>query len=142
AQVIILNLGEAEREVIAWAEAGVAGYLGKEASLDHLVMAIESAGRGEATCSARTSAILLRRIASGREAPKPAWHRERHLTTREQEVLRLVGQGLSNQQIARGLCLALSTVKNHVHNILEKLDVHRRVDAVREIRRAGFVLRS
>jgi two-component system nitrate/nitrite response regulator NarL len=141
AGVIALGLGEAEHEVIAWAEAGVAGYLGREASLDELLSAIEGATRGEAACSPHAAAILLRRIAVGPSAPVPAWQRERHLTAREREILNLVGQGLSNQQIAGRLFLALSTVKNHVHNILEKLEVHRRIDAVREIRRAGFVSR-
>jgi DNA-binding NarL/FixJ family response regulator len=140
--VIALGLAEAEQEVITWAEAGVAGYLGREASLAELVAAIERAARGEATCSARTSAILLRRIAAGPESPVPPWQSERHLTSRECEILQLVGQGLSNQQIARRLFIALSTVKNHMHNILEKLGVHRRTDALREIRRGGFVLGS
>jgi DNA-binding NarL/FixJ family response regulator len=52
----------------------------------------------------------------------------------------LVSQGLSNQQIARRLYIALATAKNHLHNILEELGVHRRIDAMREIRRGGFVL--
>jgi DNA-binding NarL/FixJ family response regulator len=139
-RVIALGLAEAEHEVIAWAEAGVAGYLGREASLAELVTAIEGAVLGEATCSARTSAILLRRIAAGPDAPVPAWKSERHLTSREREILQLAGQGLSNQQIARRLFIAVPTVKNHMHNILEKLGVHRRTDALREVRRGGFVL--
>ncbi len=141
ASVIALGLGEAEHEIIAWAEAGVAGYLGREASLDELLSAIEDAGRGDAACSPHAAAILLRRISAGPSTPRPPWQRDRHITMREREILNLVGQGLSNQQIARRLFLALPTVKNHVHNILEKLEVHRRIDAVREIRRAGFVLR-
>src|SRR5437773_6658472 len=80
AGVITLGLSEAEHEVIAWAEAGVAGYLGREASLDELLLAIEGAIRGEAACSPHAAAILLRRIAVGPPGPAPAWQSERHLT--------------------------------------------------------------
>ena len=138
-RVLALGLGEAEQEVVAWAEAGVAGYVGREACLDELLEAIEGAVRGEAHCSGGMGAILLRRIVRGPFSQEPMFDRERRLTSREGEIVRLVAKGLSNQQIARSLCIALPTVKNHMHNILEKLGVHRRFDAVREIRRFGLV---
>jgi DNA-binding NarL/FixJ family response regulator len=141
-RVIVLGVRETEEEVIAWAEAGVAGYVGLEACLRDMVAAIEGVMRGEAPCPPRTAAFLLRRIAAGPlENAVPA-SADRRLSVREGEILRLIGQGLSNQQIARCLFISLSTVKNHVHNILEKLGVHRRADAVREMRRAGSALRA
>ncbi len=139
--VVVLGLAEAEHRMITWAQAGVAGYLGREASLEEVVDAIEGVTQRQAAFLPETATIALRRIASAAQAPTPA-SGERSLTTREREILHLVGQGLSNQQIARRLYIALPTVKNHVHNILEKLGVHRRIDAVTEIRRGGFVLRG
>jgi DNA-binding NarL/FixJ family response regulator len=60
------------------------------------------------------------------------------LTAREQEVLHLLGEGLSNKEIGRRLCIELPTVKNHVHHVLEKLHVRRRAEAVAVVRRAGW----
>ncbi|HEX9312737.1 MAG TPA: response regulator transcription factor [Actinomycetota bacterium] len=135
--VVVLGLAEAEHRMITWAQAGVAGYLGREASLEEFGEAIEGATRREPSFLPETATIRLRRIAAAADALSPACG-QRSLTTREREILQLVGQGLSNQQIARRLYIALPTVKNHVHNILEKLGVHRRIDAVAEVRRGGF----
>ncbi len=140
-RLIVLGLGEAEDEVVAWAEAGIAGYVGREACLEELLAAIEGVMRGAAPCPASTVSLLLRRISAGPEWAVSNWAAERHLTAREREIVRLIAQGLSNQQIARHLHIALATVKNHVHNILEKLGVHGRLEAVREVRRGGFVRR-
>jgi two-component system nitrate/nitrite response regulator NarL len=148
ARVIVVGVWEAEAAVLAWAQAGVAGYVGIDACLEDLVAAIEGVVRGEAACPPRAAAFLLRRIAGGPaggpsdEAGACPAIADRHLSARESEVLQLIGQGLSNQQIARHLFISLSTVKNHVHNILDKLGVHRRADAVREMRRAGLVVRA
>src|SRR5439155_27315004 len=76
--------------------------------------------RPPAPSGARGAGCAQNPITSRRGEPA-VWHRERPLTPREWEILRLVGQGLSNQQIGGRLYLALPTVKNHVHNILEKL---------------------
>jgi DNA-binding NarL/FixJ family response regulator len=139
-RVVVMGLAEAEQEVVAWAHAGVAGYLGREASLKELAATIEVVMRGPAAGPRRTRMIPVRPILMGPEGGIPTSHTDRHLTDREQEILHLVGQGLSNQQIAKRLYIAVPTVKNHVHNILEKLGVHRRIEALTEIRRAGFVL--
>jgi two-component system, NarL family, nitrate/nitrite response regulator NarL len=141
-RVLVLSMGEAEHEVVTWAEAGVSGYLGRDASVQELVVAIEGSVRGEAPCHPRTAAILLRRVATGPMDERSMWQCDRHLTPREQEMVHLLGKGMSNQQIARSLFIALPTVKNHVHNILEKLGVTGRADAVRAVRRAGFVVRE
>jgi two-component system nitrate/nitrite response regulator NarL len=138
-RVLALGLGDAEGEIVALAESGVAGYLGRDASLEDLIEAVEGVARNEAPCHPRTAAILLRRMAAGPAMPVSTWQCGRHLTDREREILQLIGEGLSNHQIARRLCIALATVKNHVHNILEKIGVHRRAEAVREVRRLGFV---
>ena len=117
------------------AEAGAAGYLLRSDPLVELVAVIGSVARGETRCSPRVAAALLRRVAT-------LSHERRHqaeptrLTAREREVLQLVDDGLSNKQIARRLSIELRTVKNHVHHILEKFQVHRRAEAAARFRMA------
>jgi two-component system nitrate/nitrite response regulator NarL len=129
ARVIALAVSEAEPEVVAYAEAGVSGYLPRGDSFADLVAAIESVARGETRCSPSVAATLLRRVAtlSGEPGPQVV---PTLLTPREREVMQLVEDGLSNKQIATRLSIELRTVKNHVHHILEKFQVHRRAEAV------------
>jgi DNA-binding NarL/FixJ family response regulator len=101
-RLIALSLAEAEHQVIAWAEAGVAGYVGCEASLTELVTAIEGAARGDATCSGRIAAILLRRISTGPETGVLALQLHPHVTSREGEILNLVGaMGGADSKLSR-----------------------------------------
>lgn len=136
-RVVALAVPEIEREVLACAEAGVAGYVTRDASVKDVVAAVESAARGEVLCSPRMVATLFNRIAALAVERSPA-SIESRLTTRELEILDLIDQGLSNKEIARRLTIGLSTVKNHVHNILDKLNVNRRGDAVARRREAQF----
>jgi two-component system nitrate/nitrite response regulator NarL len=131
--VVALGVAELEGDVLACAEAGVAGYVTREGSVEDLVAAVESAARGELRCSPWIAGSLLRRVATlaaGRQPSPP----QAHLTTRESEIVRLIEQDLSNKQIAARLGIEVATVKNHVHNLLEKLQVHRRGEAVRRCR--------
>jgi two-component system nitrate/nitrite response regulator NarL len=133
--VVALGVREADRDVVSMAEAGVAGLVSRDATLAELLDAIEAAAREEALCSPAVTAVLLRRVASyaGHEAPTE----EPALTRREREVIVLIGKGLTNKEIAGSLRIELPTVKNHVHNILEKLRVNRRTDAVAAARARG-----
>jgi DNA-binding NarL/FixJ family response regulator len=133
--VVALGIAEREVEVIACAEAGVAAYVTRAQTLDDLEATLASVARGESPCSPKLTAMLLRRLAALGGTPVAGDEREAALTPRESEVLRLIGRGLSNKQIAQRLCIELSTVKNHVHNVLEKLAVHRRGDAAAWLRR-------
>lgn len=133
ARVIALGLVERDQDVIACVEAGALGFLPRDGSLDDLIACIRSAARGETLCSPRMVATLLKRVAV-LAAGRPAWPRHAHLTTREHEVVRLIDEGLSNKEIARRLSIEVRTVKNHVHNILEKLQVHRRGEAAARLR--------
>lgn len=125
---VALAVGEADEEIVSWAEAGVAGLVSREATLAEVLNAVEAAARHEALTSPVVAAALLRRVAAvagerrGRVGPT--------LTRRELEIVRLIGRGQSNKQIAGTLSIELSTVKNHVHSILEKLCVHRRAEAM------------
>jgi two-component system nitrate/nitrite response regulator NarL len=127
--IVALSVPETERAVIACAEAGVAGYVTRDASIQDLCAAVASAARGEVMCSPRIAASLVREFAR-RAAGRPPTGAGPRLTPREGQVIDLIDRGLSNKEIARALHIAPSTVKNHVHNILEKCQVHRRLDAV------------
>lgn len=136
AKIVAIGIAETEEEVIACAEAGAAGYLSREGSYEDLMSTIRSVMEGETRCSPRIAATLLKRLAT-----LALGQRSRgttvHLTLREWQIIRLVDRGLANKEIARHLSINVRTVKNHVHNILEKLQVHRRGEAaalVREIR--------
>lgn len=127
ARVVVLSIGSGDDDVVRWAEAGVAGFVTRDDSLDDLVEIVRSVARDEMPCTPRTAALLLRRVgvlAAGREVT-PA-----RLTARERQVVTLMERGLSNKEIGRSLCIQLATVKNHVHNILDKLQVSSRADAV------------
>jgi DNA-binding NarL/FixJ family response regulator len=134
-RVVAFAVPETESDIIACAEAGVAACVTREASFPELVATIERVGSGESLCSPQVAAILLRRVATlaAQRSADPA----ASLTMREREILELVGEGLSNKQIAQHLCIEVPTVKNHVHNILEKLDVHSRHAAAALMRERG-----
>jgi len=122
-KVVAITLGETETEVIQLAEAGVAGYVLPDGSLDDLVIAVESAVRGELYCPPRVAFTLLRRvgaIALGKDTNK---------SNKEQE------------EEHSPLGIEVATAKNHVHNILQKLHVHRRIDASSWYRQGGFHLK-
>jgi two-component system, NarL family, nitrate/nitrite response regulator NarL len=125
--IVAVAVGEADEEVVRWAEAGVSGLVSREATRAELLDAIEAAAKEEVLTSPAVAAALLRRVASlprenRRDAPA--------LTRREREIVGLIGRGLSNKEIANSLRIEVPTVKNHVHNILEKLRVGRRAEAV------------
>jgi DNA-binding NarL/FixJ family response regulator len=127
-QIVALALSETEAEVIAWAEAGVCGYVPRSTALSELANFLDKIMRREQVCSTRVAAGLLRWIAEGPRAagPKVAPAEARALTAREDQVVRLVAAGLSNKEIARHLDIGLATIKSHVHNVLGKLTLERR----------------
>ena len=135
-RVIALTIPEAEGAVIACAEAGVSGFVMREASLAELVEALLSAARGDACMSPRAAAVLLRRVGALAADRTPTAPRA-ELTAREREIVELIEDGLSNKVIAARLHVELATVKNHVHNILEKLQVHRRGEIAGRLRPAA-----
>jgi two-component system, NarL family, nitrate/nitrite response regulator NarL len=132
-KVVVLGLNEDEGQIVACARAGIAGYVTQDATLHELTQRIREATVGEFRCPPHVAATLLRNLAVPRFAD------ERHivaarLTPRELEIVQLIERGMSNKEIARHLTIQLATVKNHVHNILEKLAVRDRANAVRAAR--------
>lgn len=134
ARHLVLGAGETEEEVVTLFEAGASGYHPPDGSMDEMWQSIGAAVRGEAICSPRLAGALVRRIAAaaspaGFEAAEPS------LTRREREILVLIDRGLTNKEIARSLKVSLSTVKNHVHRIITKLEVRSRAGAAAWLRR-------
>jgi two-component system nitrate/nitrite response regulator NarL len=130
--VIAIGLPD-DAALLTWAEAGAAGLLARDAAVDDLRNAIDSALRGELHCSAHVAGTLLRTIAS-RAAAERAAPARLPITPREAEIVRLIDDGMSNKEIATRLGIALPTVKNHIHNLLEKLRVARRSEAAARLR--------
>jgi two-component system, NarL family, nitrate/nitrite response regulator NarL len=136
---VALAVREHDADVIGWAEAGVAGIVTRSASLGDLSDAIFASARGESPCSPTVPGVLLRWVAAAaRERPRDAPMKA--LTAREREIADLLALGLTNKEIAARLYLGVSTVKNHVHNVLRKLDAPTRIEAVARMRRASGVM--
>ena len=136
--VVAVGVGDAELEIIECAEAGMRGYLTHNASASELVEVVKAAARGEVNCSPQLTAALVRRLAALAAGLRPEIT-EPELTRRERQVARLIEQDLTNKEIATRLGIEVATVKNHVHNVLAKLSVHRRGEAAS---RLGRSLRS
>jgi DNA-binding NarL/FixJ family response regulator len=135
--VIALALGDDE-DVLAFAEAGAAGLVPREASVAELTDLIQSVADGGSPCVPRIGAVLLRRVAARADEARGTGD-PRALTSREREVARLIDGGLTNKEIATRLRIELATVKSHVHSILEKVDVGRRSEAVAVLRGRGLL---
>jgi DNA-binding NarL/FixJ family response regulator len=144
-KVVALAVPETEPHVLACAEAGIAAYVPREGSLDDLVATVRGVVKDEVTCPPRIVAGLFQRVATlaaeRRQEPSVA-----RLTSREIDVIKLIDLGLTNREIAERLCIELPTVKNHVHSILEKLNLRRRAEAAawarRGLRRHGEGVRA
>lgn len=127
AQLVVTSLPNDQHAVLAWAELGARGLLTAEAGVDDLVRTLSAVSKGEASCTPSVTAMLLGSIhhtatPDAREVEAKA----QLLTPRERQVARRLERGLSNKEIARELGISLSTVKNHVHNILTKLEIQNR----------------
>jgi two-component system, NarL family, nitrate/nitrite response regulator NarL len=130
AKIVAFGVEESEDEILCYAESGVAGYVSRDASMNELIAIIMSVARGELICSPRIAATLFRRVgslATGRTQIEP----NGVLTIRERQVLDCLRESLSNKEIANRLHIAEATVKNHVHNLLGKLQITRRAHALK-----------
>jgi DNA-binding NarL/FixJ family response regulator len=136
--LVALGLNEQRQEVIRCGRAGFTGYVARDASLDALCKALCDVIEGKLACPAEISAGLLRALFRGEHQPDDS-ALEHALTRREGDVLRLIGDGLSNKEIARELVLSVATVKHHVHNVLDKLNLPRRAQAMRRVRDAPWL---
>jgi DNA-binding NarL/FixJ family response regulator len=137
ARVVALAVRDHDHDVVAWVEHGAAGIVTRQASFDDLLHAILAAARGDCHCSPRVAGALVRRVAEGAAERRRVALRT-PLTLREREIAELLIDGLSNKEIAARLLLGVSTVKNHVHHILAKVDARTRGEAVARLIAAGI----
>ncbi len=141
AKVVIIGVFGTENESLECIEAGASGYILPESCLEHLIETIQMVHRGEASCPPDILARLFERVASLRMQLQTVNYNDlSSLTQRELEVLQFVSDGMSNKEISAHLGVELKTVKNHVHRILEKLQVHNRREAVACTRKYGLVI--
>ena len=130
-KILMLTVSDEEDDLYEAIKAGANGYLLKEISVEEVAEAIRAVTQGQSLISPSMASKLLnefnalvKRAEEKQQFPAPA------LTAREVEVLRLVAKGMSNREIAEELYISENTVKNHVRNILEKLHLHNRMEAV------------
>jgi DNA-binding NarL/FixJ family response regulator len=130
-KVVMLTVSDDEEDLYEAVKAGANGYLLKEISVEEVAKAIRVVVRGQSLISPTMASKLLTEF---NNLAKKAEERQQYptptLTTRELEVLKLVAKGMSNREIADALYISENTVKNHVRNILEKLHLHSRMEAV------------
>lgn len=131
-KVLALGLTEKKERVLRFVEAGASGYVLKDDSLEKMVATIHAAQEGETRISPKIAAAMMERLSDLAQTFAEVENSPTDtagLTGRELEVLELIGQGMSNKEIAERLVIEVGTVKNHVHSILEKLHVNSRGDA-------------
>ena len=131
-KVLALGLTEEKKRVLRYVEAGAAGYVLKDDSLDDLINTVRATQEGKVFVSPKIAAAMMERLSDLAQMFSDIENgvaEDAELTSRESEVLELIGDGLTNQQIAEQLVIEVGTVKNHVHSILEKLNVSSRGEA-------------
>lgn len=139
-KTLMIGVPDTEADVLACIEVGGAsGYLLQNASVDDLVSGVMAVAAGEALCSPRIASLAFSRISAlARQAVEPGPPGLAHLTRRELEIIALIEGGLSNKEIATRLHIEVQTVKNHVHNILDKLQLNGRREAARYAKEKGL----
>jgi len=127
--LVVVSVAETPDEIVAWAEAGAAGYIPRTMGLAEIPPLLNSIRHGEQLCTPSIAGALLRRLSNG------AWALDQTgqipgslptLTVREKQVAQLIAIGMSNKEIARSLNIGIATTKTHVHNVLGKMNLRRR----------------
>jgi len=138
-RIVASGVRETEDDILAWAEAGVIGYIPGTAALGDFTRLVKDIHAGEQDCSSRVAAGLLRQVGLiARRGTSPRIPLlAPTLTKREWQVAELIRSGLSDKEIARRLNISLATTKSHVHNLLGKLSVRRRNQVADYVRGYG-----
>jgi NarL family two-component system response regulator LiaR len=129
-KVVIMTAHDEDRLLVEAVEAGASGFLGKDEAADELLAAAKAAAEGEVLIDPATLTRLLAQVARERAAERDAQMLLDDLTEREREILQLLAQGMRNDGIATKLYISPQTVQTHVRNILGKLRVHSKLEAV------------
>jgi two-component system nitrate/nitrite response regulator NarL len=138
-RVLVLTISVDDEDVIKAVMAGACGYLLKDASIEDLIAGIRAAAAGESLISPQIAAKLLQRLRAKTTSEEAAKTIRTELSDREIEVLKLIANGKDNAQIARELFISPKTVKNHISNILMKLQIENRIQAAVYAVRSGIV---
>jgi DNA-binding NarL/FixJ family response regulator len=138
-RVVMLTISDEDSDVMDAILAGACGYLLKDASIHDLVAGIHSAARGESLISPHIAAKVLQRVRATSAQPEIAETIRSELSDREIEVLKLIANGKDNALIAAELHISPKTVKNHISNILMKLQIDNRIQAAVYAVRSGIV---
>jgi DNA-binding NarL/FixJ family response regulator len=138
-RVVVLTISDRDGDILEAIIAGACGYLLKDSSIHDLMRGISAAALGESLISPLIASKVLRELRAARPAPRAAERLRTELTDRELEVLRLIANGKDNSQIAAELHISPKTVKNHISNILRKLQIENRIQAAVYAVRSGIV---
>jgi DNA-binding NarL/FixJ family response regulator len=130
AKILMLTMSDEEADLYEAIKAGASGYLLKEISIEEVPDAIRSVWAGQSRISPSMASKLLSEFAAMSQRGGDSKGAGAQLTPREMQVLKLVAQGLNNKDIAEKLFISENTVKNHIRNILDKLHLHSRMEAV------------
>jgi len=139
-KILMIGVPDTEADILACIEVGGAsGYLLQNASVEDLVSSVVAVAAGETLCSPRIASLAFSRVSTlARQTVEPGPNSLAHLTRRELEIIALIEGGLSNKEIATRLHIEVQTVKNHVHNILDKLQLDGRQEAARYAKERGL----
>jgi len=138
-RVVVLTISADDSDIINAVMSGACGYLLKDSSVDQLIAGIRSAAAGESLISPQIAAKMLQMLRAQRSTVDAAETIRAELSEREIEVLKLIANGNDNAQIARALFISPKTVKNHISNILMKLQMENRIQAAVYAVRSGIV---
>lgn len=129
-KVVIITAHDEDRLLVEAVEAGASGFLGKGEAAEEVLAAAKAAAEGEVLIDPATLTRLLAQVARERELHREASMLLDDLTDREREILQLLAEGMRNEGIASKLFISPQTVQTHVRNILGKLRVHSKLEAV------------
>ena len=138
-RVVVLTISADDEDVMDAVMAGACGYLLKDSSIQELIAGIRAAAAGESLISPQIAAKVLQRLRAQSTSEDAAATIRAELSDREIEVLKLIANGKDNAQIARELFISPKTVKNHISNILMKLQIDNRIQAAVYAVRSGIV---
>ena len=137
--MIVLTISDLDDDVMEAIFAGACGYLLKDSSIQDLLTGIRAAAVGESLVSPTIASKMLQRIRASATSPQAAEAIKSELSAREIQVLKLIANGKDNSQIAAELVISPKTVKNHISNILMKLQIENRIQAAVFAVRSGLV---
>ena len=138
-RVLVLTISDQDADVMDAILAGACGYLLKDSSIHELIAGIRAASRGESLISPTIAAKVLQRVRASSSQPEIESTIRAELSEREIEVLKLIANGKDNSMIAAELHISPKTVKNHISNILMKLQIDNRIQAAVYAVRSGIV---